>query len=586
MALPDATQPIAEPLCLPDLWIGLGLLALWLVLIAAVDPRGDFPIMDDWSFGRAVQTLVQQGRLAYDGWSTPTLFLQVLYGALFCLPLGFSFEVLRASTLLAGFAGLLAVYVLMREAGADRWTSTLGVGAAALSPQYFQHAFTFMTDVPFAALAVCSAVFFCRALRSGSSRDLAVATLISVCATLVRQIGIALPIAYAIAGLAISPRVPLRRVLAPAAATIGSLFAYNDVIEHLGLTSLLHDRVQASILAHYEHVGLAGIALEAIRSGMFQVCHVALLAVPLTCVLLAERLAQTAMSARAAVAVAVASLVLYLDLSAGYAASDFWVSAFGPIPVVILGEQGWGAADVPDWFRAAILGAELVAIVLTLMLFAAARPRGDGTSAQNPGDARITVFGLAAAGLMVAPFLASGDKFARYLVPIVPFLLLALFAAARTPARAQAHRGVAIARALAAFPIVLIASCSVALAHDSLLSNRLRWWAVDTLMREKAIAPERIDGGLAFNGWFLFERPGPLRERYAHFYSENRVSPWWRNEYGEYAVRFEESSAYTTAKQAELVWGRSYSGWLPGAAGSIVVERRSAPAVASPDGGR
>jgi hypothetical protein len=70
-----------------------------------VNPTGNFPILDDWSYGRSVKTLVEQGTLQYDGWNAPTLFFQVLYGALFCLPFGFSFEALRISTLVAGLAG-------------------------------------------------------------------------------------------------------------------------------------------------------------------------------------------------------------------------------------------------------------------------------------------------------------------------------------------------------------------------------------------------------------------------------------------------------------------------------------------------
>ena len=118
--------------------------------------------------------------------------MQVLYGALFCLPFGFSFEALRISVLLAGLAGGLATYAFLRQASGTKVIAALGALVFMLNPVYFQHSFTFMTDVPFAALSVMSGVFYLRALRTGSSRDAAVGTALACAATLIRQIGLAI----------------------------------------------------------------------------------------------------------------------------------------------------------------------------------------------------------------------------------------------------------------------------------------------------------------------------------------------------------------------------------------------------------
>src|SRR5262249_58983024 len=71
------------------------LTALWLAAILIVNPSGDFPILDDWAYGHVVRTLVTEHRFALTDWTSVPLVTQALWGALFCLPAGFSFTTLR-----------------------------------------------------------------------------------------------------------------------------------------------------------------------------------------------------------------------------------------------------------------------------------------------------------------------------------------------------------------------------------------------------------------------------------------------------------------------------------------------------------
>ena len=107
-------------------WEALALLGLWLAIAALVDPRGDFPLGDDWSYARPVQSLVEQGRLRFTEWTSMTLLAQVYWGALFCLPAGFSFTALRISTLVLGYLGIWATWALLREFRWSRRAALLG----------------------------------------------------------------------------------------------------------------------------------------------------------------------------------------------------------------------------------------------------------------------------------------------------------------------------------------------------------------------------------------------------------------------------------------------------------------------------
>src|SRR3954468_23612982 len=72
-------------------WIGLWPLAC----VALVRPLTNVPIIDDWTYAASVEQLLQTGRLRILEISAIYPVTQVLWGALFSLPFGFSFGALR-----------------------------------------------------------------------------------------------------------------------------------------------------------------------------------------------------------------------------------------------------------------------------------------------------------------------------------------------------------------------------------------------------------------------------------------------------------------------------------------------------------
>ena len=103
----------------------------WSVLVVLANPSGAFPLNDDWSYSRAVETLVDHGHLSFTVWQSMPLITQVFWGALFTLPFGFSFLALRVSTAALGALGLVATYFLLRELRASQRIALLGASAAA-----------------------------------------------------------------------------------------------------------------------------------------------------------------------------------------------------------------------------------------------------------------------------------------------------------------------------------------------------------------------------------------------------------------------------------------------------------------------
>ena len=114
----------------------------------------------------------------------------MLWGALFCLPAGFSFVTLRVSTLVLAWLTGVGVYRLLRACGSHETCALIAAASVLFCPVVFALAFTFMTDIPALAFGVWACVFAVRHADRPRWLTLCAATSLFVAATLVRQIGV------------------------------------------------------------------------------------------------------------------------------------------------------------------------------------------------------------------------------------------------------------------------------------------------------------------------------------------------------------------------------------------------------------
>jgi len=140
--------------------------------------------------------MVLENRISFDNWGAMTLIAHTIWGALFCKIFGFSFTVLRVSTLVISWIGLLATFHLFREGGFEKKQAFWATLLIALNPLYLVLSFSYMTDVPFMSFVILSALFFLKFIHGKPIRHLIFATIFSIIATLIRQPGILLPIAF------------------------------------------------------------------------------------------------------------------------------------------------------------------------------------------------------------------------------------------------------------------------------------------------------------------------------------------------------------------------------------------------------
>jgi 4-amino-4-deoxy-L-arabinose transferase-like glycosyltransferase len=475
----------------------LFLLALAMAaLVIVVPPAGEFPIDDDWLYARTVQGLVERGRLEVPAWSAVSLVLQAYWGGFFARLFGFSHTALRASTLVLAAAAVLGTYLLLRDL-LDSRRAVLGALLLLVNPLFVFLAYSFMSEIPFLGLAVWALFCWVRALRdSGGGKAaprlgwLAAGAALAGGAYLVRQIGVALPLAMLTALVLSGGRGALRRpvhliaVLGPFLPAV-VLAAYFD--QQRGPVRFDPFAWMLSFWAQ-NGPGMAGVVLARLAG----TCStLGLFTLPVSIGILFDRRALSLGRCWRRLAGA-----LLLTLLVGFVLR---VAAFDLRPLFphvrnVLTPRGFLVFSYNDTLPESILVPDSVLLVVTgaamlgaalLALAVVATPSRE--TIRGPASVPL-LFGLIALGISVV----YQEFFDRYLTAILPAaLLVALLAFG------QARRS----HWLALTGVALLAAWSIWWERDY-LDRRGALWQAGLALVEQGIPPTQIDGTFEWNGWY------------------------------------------------------------------------------------
>jgi len=445
----------------------LALLTLaWVAVVLLVDPRGGFPLNDDWAYGSVALRLAEHGRFEPSFWQSMPLVTPALWGAAFARVFGASWFALRLSSLTAGWLALVGTFALLREIGWSRARATVGAAALIFNPWMVALSFTFMSDVPFLAAVVWSAWAWLRAVGRGDARWLVLAVMLAIAAVLSRQIGLALPIAFALPAWRRRAfgRWTWLAALAPIAVTVLAIGVHDHLRHAAAVSAVSYDEKSEALvrgaagllrLRGWDHV--AGRMVVALA-------YLGLFALPVTLAGLdgadarPGRLtgaATCALGALGGLAVLVAGWSMPL---AGNIVIDFGI---GPRTVAgaIRGASPW------VW-RAITVAAGVGAAFLARALVGSWRA-GRGGGGLDGQRWKPMACALLAATLFAPSVAADTPMFDRHLLVLLPFLL-----AATTVDERDADRR---PRFVAALACALLAVFSVAGTHDYLAWQRARW---------------------------------------------------------------------------------------------------------------
>lgn len=493
----------------------LAVLAFWLVIVLLVDPRGDFPLNDDWNYARSVKSLVESGTLTVTVWTLAASLTHILIGWAACLLTGFSFETLRLSTLAMGLLALVCLYLMLSSVARPSYWHWLAVLVLMTNPLFFELSHTYMTDVPFVALATLTGVVLARQLSPAGGGWLAPAgasaAVVALCLT--RQVGLVMPVAFAVARLSRGGRSgpELVRALLPLVCGVVAVAVFQLWLrEHAGV--LFSYKVEEAFLKQHFAQGPWHLLVYGLTNFVRSLVYLGLFLLPFlvaVCPAFWGNLNRRERWFAAALAVETLVLLLALLLGAGslmpLGDNILFDLGLGPILLTPRAVAGaWPAAPRSFWLAITVAGAAGAALLLAAASVAALRLRKrarEKTPAYADGP---IAFYFLTVGLYMLVICVRGF-FDRYLIFPLPFLM-AMVVSTIPPPDLKGPRQ-RLAATVAAALIFCLAAFSVAGTHDYLALNRARWRALDSLVAGGRISPMKIDGGLEFNGWYAYENP-------------------------------------------------------------------------------
>jgi hypothetical protein len=238
--------------------------AVWIVLIFIVNPLGEFYVNDDWSYTINAKALALDNAIAFHDWGAMTLFAHTVWGALFCKIFGFSFTVLRISTLVLGLVCLLAFYRLCLTAHFSKQWALAGTSLLAFNPFFFQNAYSYMTEVPFLTFLILSSIHSLRLIENTKTKNIILASVFAIIAILIRQTALLVPLSLALVSI-VKPGTWKTKLLntIPLLGTGFSLFLFNTwrkstfgLSHNFGKTSqILESLTDGNFVTHLDELG-------------------------------------------------------------------------------------------------------------------------------------------------------------------------------------------------------------------------------------------------------------------------------------------------------------------------------------------
>lgn len=532
--------------------------SLWVVSLIIVNPSGAFPLNDDWSYALTVKHLLESGSFRPTGFTSMPLIANVLWGSLFCLPAGFSFNALRLSTLTLSILGILGTYLLMRNVSQPRWFAAIVALTLGFNPIYYSMSNTFMTDVPFAAITILACLFFVRSMKTNSNLDYYLGTTFAVAATLSRQLGVAVPLAFAVTLIlkrGITARNLVRAAIPPALCT-GILWGFQYWLAATGRLPALYYAKSNDLL----HV-LAGSKPFLIRFAGYN-SYVILLYLGLF-------LSPVSLFALAAIfrcQKKKATLILFTSLT------FMMVGILGkalhgrttlmPLADNIVSNYGIGPIESSNplptgfWVVVTIVSVVGAALLITAIVLAAIKVVQRVRQRQMNESEAAGAFLLLSVTAYLLP-LTVGGFFDRYLLPVIPLLTAGIACVLCDYPRINTSRGLFAAVGL----LGALAFFSIGSTRDYLAVNRVRWKALDDLLASKQVKAVDIDGGDEFNGLSLYESK----------YPQDPQKDWEDAPHrGIYVIAFQSMAGYTVTKEY------NYHHWLPPYSGKVLVLHKNA----------
>ncbi|GMV91214.1 MAG: hypothetical protein AMXMBFR82_09920 [Candidatus Hydrogenedentota bacterium] len=532
------------------------ILALVSVTVLLVPPAGDFPLNDDWVYGKMVQRLADEGMLTVHPYAQAYALVQTLWAWPFVEVFGFSFTVLRASTLVLAVLAVWGVALCARELGCNRNTALACAAVVFGNPLFLNLSYTFMSDVPFVCALVFSCLYFLRAMRTGSALHVLSGSTLAAIGFFNRQFGALIPIAFCVVAALWWLRYR-RGVRIPTVAALTGPW-----LTAFALVLGLHLAGQRIYLPPHAAMRSLWDGIEPGRAAVLTISialYMGLFLIPIAAGIFwywvrspRHRFMLQTASAFVVCGLLLAGLTLdrrplprfpniLRNLGVGPILLRDTYSVRDPWSPVTLPPEGLWVLTIFALLSAAICLAAIIGSIV--------RPWRTRATSRAKSLRRSQYLFLVLLGglLLLAPYNPrTVVYFDRYLLPaIVPFVLVAATALPKI-ARPGWFRPTA-------FAVTLLFVFSLAGVQDYLAWNRARWEAIEFMRTGLGAKDTQIDGGYEFNGMYTSEIL--LKRSDASDIGNQGEKGWW-------VIHDRYRIAMTPQDRYEIVREFPYFSWL------------------------
>ncbi len=527
---------------------------LWFVAIVLVNPIGDFPLNDDWAYGKNVYNLTEKGTIQFSDWPAMSLIAHVLWGALFCKLFGFSFTILRISILILSMFGIIAIYSISFQLSKNTILSLLVTLTIAFNPLFFSLSYTYMTDTSFLSVIMLSLLFYIKYLKTEKFIHLIIAVIFTVLSILIRQIGLLLSIAFAISFI-IKSKFSLKSFILTVSIILISFLSLYFYEQWL-------DKIQ-NVPSHYSTIkdlfpkNFSSLIRKIFKRTGIILFYCGLFLSPVVLFFSYKILISNSIKTNV-FTIALSIPFIYTFIKAWKHVpiwNIFYNLGLGP---KLLKDTYWGDNLSPQLSNTnmemikifAFISAFFLVFIFINNLWQILKIK------QNNYSKHIKLMLVVSIFLYFGFIILNNHYFDRYNLLFFPLLIFFFIFEKELKINSIVK--------IISFVILLFMSVfSIFATKDYLSWNRSRWKALDYLTTEMEILPTYIDGGFEFNGWHKHSDRSP---------ESKNLKSWWFVDKDDYVISFGEICGFSKVKSF------SYKKYLPLKQDSIfILKKRITP---------
>lgn len=515
---------------------------IWLIAFIIVKPFGEFPLNDDWAYSKNVLYLVEDGILKFTNWPAMTLIFHMIWGAAFCKIFGFSFTILRISTIIISLIGLFFVYLIVNKTTKNNKTALFSTLLIAFNPLYFSLSYTFMTDIPFITWSLIAVYFYLNYFNNSKLQYLLLASFFSVLAILIRQTGILIPFVFFVVYIYKNSKNILL-VFSTTFLVIASLF----IFEYYLKSSNKLPASYASANNLFDNFNILRFASSSVLRLKTLFLYTGLFLLPILFFQFSE-IWKSLTKRQKIIRTLISSIIFPLTLFNKFPTGNIFYN-FGLGPKLL--KDGYFKINIsptlPEFvFIILKIAGSIGAVLLIFYLISLF------VNKKNIIKEKFIFFILLIIGGYLFYFSLDKYSFDRYYLFAQIFILLLII---HLPLKINKFSGIISVLFFAIFFIF-----SVSATHDYFSWNKTRWKILNEL-ESQGVLPENIDGGFEYNGWHQ------TAER-SNIQNINQKS-WWFVKNDDYVVSFGEIEGF------EVIKSQKYKTIIPTKNNSIYLLKKN-----------